>query len=247
MRVLLRVGLPLLVAAVAVPACDGYQTTDTPICGDELLPQGDACVLWPSACGCAAGQRCGFNGTATVCEPPGTEGVNAPCANDSVCAEGTICDGTRCRQACFESLDCGSDSTVACLDLQDSQHNEVAAFCHRDCDPTSPRAPFDPRLETCLAGESCQPTFGQSDPSCVPKSGAGGAGASCVTGNDCAAGFGCIGSGSGSSNVCMQYCWVEVPASCSGSTTCQALSYPQATFSGGDSVVVLGRTLGVCQ
>lgn len=203
-------------------------------------------MLWPSACGCAAGQRCGFDGSATLCETPGTQGENAPCSSDSVCAAGTLCDGTRCRQACFESLDCGSDPTVACLYVLDAQQNQVAATCHRDCDPTSPRSPFDPHLETCLSGESCQPNDGLADPSCVAKAGAGGRGAACKSDGDCQAGFGCIDVGSGS-NVCVHYCWVEGPAVCTGVTKCQALTYSQATFSGSDSLVVLGRTLGACQ
>lgn len=245
MRVVLRVLLPMLVAAVAVPACGGYQTTATPICGDTLLPQGDACVLWPGACGCATGQRCGFDGNATVCEQPGTQGENAPCSSDSVCAEGTLCDGTRCRQACFESLDCGSDPTVACLSVLDAQQNQVAGICHRDCDPASPGAPFDPTLETCLSGESCAPHDGLADPSCV-HAGKGGPGASCKTNEDCEAGFGCVGSGNGSS-TCQRYCWVEAPAACTGSTKCGEVMFSQATFSGSTSLVLLGRTLGVCQ
>ena len=61
---------------LAVWSCS-YETTATPICGDTTLPSGQQCILWPSACGCTAGQRCGYDGTAFVCETPGTAGVGS--------------------------------------------------------------------------------------------------------------------------------------------------------------------------
>ena len=243
-RAALRAALPLLAIALATSACP-YQTTDTPICGDQLLPSGDACALWPVSCGCASGQRCGFNGSTTVCVAPGTQGIDAPCSMDSQCATGTLCDGTRCRQACFESLDCGSDDAVACLYVDDAQNNRVAAICHRDCDPVTPHAPIDPLLETCLSNETCH-VYSDGEPACDAKAGTGVAGAACKSDEDCKPGFGCVGT-SGANDLCARYCWVESPSTCTGSQKCDALTYSQGTFSGQNLVLLGKHTVGVCQ
>jgi len=240
--------LPAIVALAAIvlttSACP-YQTTDTPICGDRLLPAGDACALWPTACGCAAGERCGYSGSAFACMTPGTQGVDAPCTDDSVCAEGTLCDGTRCRQACYESLDCGTDQAVACLFYDDAAGNQIAASCHRDCDPTSPNAPIDPTLETCLPDEACD-LPASVEPSCVRGIGSGGQGATCALETDCQSGYGCVGTMSGG-DECLRYCWIESPSACTGSETCGSLTFSSGTFSV-SSLVLLGQyTLGVCQ
>ena len=159
--------LPALALVLATSACP-YQAGDTPVCGDRLLPSGDACVLWPGACGCSSDERCGFDGTATACVTPGTQGIDAPCTDDSVCAAGTVCDGTRCRQACFESLDCGTGQAIACLALEDKGGDHVASICHYDWNPTSPQAPVDPNLETCLPTESCE-LDDSANPDCNAK------------------------------------------------------------------------------
>jgi len=242
----MRLGGLALAAALALTAsaCP-YQTTDTPICGDRLLPSGDACALWPTACGCSGGERCGYSGKAFVCVPPGTQGIDAPCTDDSVCATGTLCDGTRCRQACFESLDCGDDGAVACLAYDDASGNEVAATCHRDCDPTSPHAPFSPSLETCLDDETCD-VLTNGEPACTRGVGAGGQGASCSVQSDCLAGYGCVKLTTGS-DACLRYCFLEAPTACASGETCGGLTFSPATFSG-SSLVLLGTyTLGVCQ
>jgi hypothetical protein len=226
------------IAWLAQVAC--YQTTDARICGDTTVPASDQCLLYPAACGCAPDQRCGFNGTSTVCEASGTQGVNAPCSNDTQCAAGTLCDGTRCRVACYDAVDCGTDVTVACLSIKDSAGNVIAHICHRDCDPVSPQAPIDPTLQTCLAGEACY--VGDSGAFCTAPAGAGQAGASCTQTTDCASGLDCVTSSSGS-NSCQTLCYVGQPSSCAG---CSALTFSPGTWTGTNVVIAGQYTLGVC-
>src|SRR5689334_902311 len=103
-------------------ACTSYEATDKPICGDKLIPDRHECVTWPTSCGCPSDQKCTRTTDAGVlhCAAAGPGGVDAPCTDDAECAKGTLCDGTRCRQSCFEVLDCGDDEAVTCTDWRDT-------------------------------------------------------------------------------------------------------------------------------
>jgi hypothetical protein len=226
---------------LAVWSCS-YETTATPICGDTTLPSGQQCILWPSACGCTAGQRCGYDGTAFVCETPGTAGVGSPCVDDSACAMGTLCDGARCRQLCFEALDCGDDDAIACYFIDSPNNSQYAAVCHRDCDPVSPQAPLDPRLETCMADETCGfDLFGYAAaPACERTTMAGARGTACTTDAQCVPKLGCIHASDGGAGTCQPYCWI-------GSSTCASPSTCQPLDSNNTPISVLGNDmLGAC-
>ncbi len=231
----LAVALGALALALS-SACASYEMTDRPICGDQLLPEGFTCGLWPAPCGCASDLRCGYQDNTLACVKPGTHGVDAPCTEDSECAKGTWCDGTRCRQTCFESLDCGDDAAVLCRLLYDDKDNKLVGYCHRDCDPVSPQAPTDPRLETCRADEGCfvDPTEGSAN--CTRPVGSTPVGAKCTKAAECVPGAQCI-----ESKGCEKLCWVGATGGCPDRKTCKGLT----TDTG--SVGVLDRMLGVCE
>ena len=235
---LFRAALSVLFIATMGGACGSYEATDQPICGDQLLPEGDTCALWPAPCGCAADQKCVYDSSAQAfaCSTPGNKGVDAPCVNDSECAKGTICDGTRCRQTCFEGLDCGEDEALICYIWRDAGWNQVAGTCQRDCDPVSPSSPSDSRMETCRTDEACVIDTVISGAACTRSVGKGTQGAACKNHVDCAAGVACIGD-----KVCETLCWPDGSSSCPTGKKCGALS------AGDNPVTVLGRALGVCE
>ncbi len=244
----------VVVAAVAstTSACGFYQTSDQPICGDKVLPDGDTCAVWPAPCGCPENMKCGLasqsaSGVFTfACAAPGSKGIDAPCASDTECAKGTLCDGARCRRTCFEALDCGSDEAVACIDYyRDKDGNRLGGTCSRDCDPVSPQAPSDGRLETCRADETCIASInllGGTLAACTRTAGKRTTGQSCAADIDCVSGDSCVLTGSSSvAATCARWCRTDDATSCPDGKKCLALTSGTSAFS------VLGRALGACQ
>jgi hypothetical protein len=229
----------LLAISILLASCQSYEVTDRPICGDQLLPEGVPCVLYPTSCGCAEGLRCGFSGVDLVCMTPGTKAAGDRCASESECGATTTCDSSRCRKTCFESLDCGTDAAVLCEVYSDSNDHPIAGICHRDCDPVSPSSPTDSRFEDCAAAESCR-LDAFDVPACTPLGMAKPIGAACGDTDVCVAGAGCVSTES--DQACRKYCWVEDPATCPAGRTCAPLrSQTNHPF-----VLLESRTLGAC-
>jgi hypothetical protein len=231
--------VPLGLVAIAVSlGCQSFTTTSTPICGGHVLPDGVPCTPFPDSCGCPAGQRCGIVSKSLACEAPGTVQTDQPCTSDEVCAAGTLCDGTRCRQTCWEALDCGDDAASACVSFQIAQGAPSVSTCERACDPTSPSQPFDASLEACGQGETCVPF--SPVPQCELATGTAGVGETCQVVTDCQPGLECLTSSN--TGTCMQACFVEAPSACAAPKTCSAIS------ANGNPLVIAGRyTLGACQ
>ena len=139
--------------------------------------------------------------------------MNSPCADDTECAEGTACDGARCRQMCLQPQECGDDPAVSCREWVDSNNQTIAKLCGRDCDPVAPSNPRDPILETCLSGEGCS-VYDEISTHCKAKAGTGVEGAPCQGADDCAPGLTCMSN----SNKCAPLCWLD--GGCQGGKSC---------------------------
>lgn len=173
-----------------------------------------ACARSPcdilSQCGCEATPAtpvCDLDFTmlatgATACRANNLDGNETTvCTMTATCGAGHVCVGGRCRRYCDDDLDCPGEGGLCTIELV--QGNPAMpipgapATCSTDCVPTQATNP------TCPATWACHvylddPTPGTAgderyltDCAAPPASG-GGAGATCTTNSNCAAGLDCV-------------------------------------------------------
>lgn len=173
--------------------CDGAEcvvVNGRGICGAPCeKPEGAACGLVPSNCGCATGETCQLDGNfEATCAKPGKGAAMRWCNASDDCDTGLSCIAGLCRPLCHpEAYPC-APLAGECL-LSVSREGDDVYACGGSCDPvTAPE---------CGVGAVCVPGFDSSHhhrAMCVAER-AGQTprheGDGCKEDFDCASGLGC--------------------------------------------------------
>jgi hypothetical protein len=190
----------------------GVDSGTPPLDAGQCLRVGTnhACGLSPQ-CGCAIAETCDVstsNAAETTCVGPAGNGVGGSlCANTGSCARGLTClySGT-CHAFCAQADQACADGGM-CLQLRDQADAAVpnALVCEIACQLQDTAG--------CGAGGACYPSMQHAGITDCYRAGMGTLGANCTYLNDCAAGLGCVGSGSGQ---CKHWCRAGNGADCGG-------------------------------
>lgn len=205
--------------AEAGPAPDGSATAEAgpPDAGCVPPPGATVCGLAPQ-CGCAANQTCDVTSTTgrTACVNAGAGKMGSPCAATSDCAVGLTCKlGGTCHAYCNAvGKDCGISGAGRCFQAKNSTGGDATNLkvCLINCTLDDPA--------------SCGGTAGCVTDGTVTDCGkVGTSRTTCPSPSDCAAGYTCANSGTGTSTC---YKWCRGPgtvSTCSGlSTLCRAFN-----------------------
>jgi hypothetical protein len=190
------------------------------------------CQLTMPQCGCAAGEECTIQGTATVCAPAGNVPVGGACGTSAdECAEGTLCieasaTVSTCKEFCSTNADCVAPGGLCAVQLDNGMGGTIpgVTLCSANCSPLN-------NTGCPVAGTACQlleetmaPMSLLSD--CVAV-GTGTHNTPCdqtMEGGQCAAKFGCFNTGTMAAPdyVCLRYCNVALQ-NCPGLQLCNDL------------------------
>jgi hypothetical protein len=179
-----------------------------------------ACGVAPQ-CGCSANETCDLTptGDSQCVGPAGLGAAGNHCVNDAACKVGLTCAyGDSCRPFCTTAGQaCGASNLGTCVQLHDAKGAAIPNLlvCEIKCQLQDP--------SSCGFGSGCfqsSVTAGASD--CY-AAGTKGLNQVCVYADDCQAGFGCIGVGSGTYH-CKHWCRVGQGATDCGGATCTGFS-----------------------
>lgn len=196
--------------------CDGTQcvvVSGRGTCGAPCeKPEGAACALLPSNCGCATGETCVLGpGSEPMCSAPGPNGAMSWCNDSTDCDSGLSCIGGLCRPLCDPEAQPCNPQYGECVLSATRESGDIHA-CAGTCDPvTAPR---------CGPGAVCLPGFDANhhrQSLCVAERAAQSprsAGETCTEDHDCAPGLGCSASA-----VCQSWCRSD--GDCEGGRVCK--------------------------
>ncbi|MCA9625089.1 MAG: hypothetical protein KC731_38960 [Myxococcales bacterium] len=155
----------------------------------------DPCKLVAPQCGCPPGQMCDWNNDVRSCVTEGTAAEGEVCGTTE-CAAGNLCLNNgglaTCHKYCDSNADCTKGPGSICV-LQVNDPNMMPytqEWCSDNCDPVGSAG--CPAGSKCLIGQD-----GMNGPFftlCVPGTGTGTQGQSCVDNTGCAPGYLCAGS-----------------------------------------------------
>jgi hypothetical protein len=183
------------------------------VCGAPCdKPEGAACGLWPSNCGCSTGETCHLGSDfEPTCAAPGNSGSMEWCNEPDDCDTGLSCIGGLCRPLCDPEDHPCNPVDGECLLSVSREGGDVYA-CAGSCDPVT--AP------DCGEGAVCLPGFDgdhHHQALCVAERAAQRPrepNEACSEDYDCATGLGCSAAG-----TCQAWC--RERSDCDPDQTCK--------------------------
>jgi hypothetical protein len=182
------------------------------------------CKLVAPQCGCASGESCTIDGTASgtrLCVPAGSVAIGGQCMGGSTCAPGGFCiyasaTIATCVEFCASDSDCTAPGGLCAVTLNSSSGQiPNVTLCSENCDPTT-------NVGCPVTGMACQvlqeSTGLKRSYTRCGAAGTGTQGASCMSTSTCAPTYGCFSINSNPS-TCVKYCKVG-GAACPGTATC---------------------------
>lgn len=204
------------------------------------------CKVTAPQCGCGAGEACTVVNGAVGCDTAGPDSDGAACGSSAsdLCQAGLLCVNAssstgQCLKFCSSDSDCQAPGGLCILQLDDGMGGSISGvtICTPNCSLFNNTG--------CPSGSACelrQESAGQKRwLTLCGETGTKTQGQTCdqAIEGDCAAGYTCLDTGSGTK--CLHYCNADTLSGCSGATSCVGLVDQSQ-----NPIVLGGTSIGVC-